>query len=175
MYISRTKQYHSRSNIYDQILKKNEQIYALIAICLSICPASVKHLDEAVQQVLREKYNDKMAKMASGDLGLYDELFAYACPKFITPCPPSFDGGDVIQEAFRLQLDLFLQEVSLSLSLHKGLYPPGCFIRGYTLSFNIPPVLGSRKGLYAVLQHTSRVGQSLAVACKAIGADDESP
>jgi hypothetical protein len=84
MYISRTKQYHSRSvsprllvhclteqlgpwfcnhlsgarpagvrrsNIYDQILKKNEQIYALIAICLSICPASVKHLDEAVQQV----------------------------------------------------------------------------------------------------------------------------
>jgi translation initiation factor 3 subunit L len=111
MYISRTKQYHSRSNIYDQILKKNEQIYALIAICLSICPASVKHLDEAVQQVLREKYNDKMSKMASGDLGLYDELFAYACPKFITPCPPSFDGGDVIQEAFRLQLDLFLQEV----------------------------------------------------------------
>lgn len=62
--------------------------------------------------MLREKYNDKMSKMASGDLGLYDELFAYACPKFITPCPPSFDGGDVIQEAFRLQLDLFLQEVS---------------------------------------------------------------
>lgn len=86
-----------------------------------------------MQQVLREKYNDKMAKMASGDLGLYDELFAYACPKFITPCPPSFDGGDVIQEAFRLQLDLFLQEVSYSFGLTRGYILPGCSARCYTL------------------------------------------
>lgn len=63
--------------------------------------------------MLREKYNDKMAKMAVGELSLYDELFSYACPKFITPCPPSFEDPsvNVNQEAFRLQLSLFLDEV----------------------------------------------------------------
>lgn len=113
LYIQRTKQYHQRSVIYDQILKKNEQIYALVAICLSICPASVKFLDEGCAQVLREKYNDKMVKMAAGEIALYDELFSYACPKFITPCPPSFEDPtvNVNQEAFRLQLGLFIDDI----------------------------------------------------------------
>lgn len=51
MYIQRTKQFHQRTQVYDQILKKNEQIYALVAVCLSICPASVKFLDESCAQV----------------------------------------------------------------------------------------------------------------------------
>jgi translation initiation factor 3 subunit L len=113
LYIQRTKAYHQRTAIYDQVLKKNEQLYALVAVCLSICPASVKFLDEGCAQVLREKYNDKMVKMAAGEVALYDELFSYACPKFITPCPPSFEDPsvNVNQEAFRLQLGLFLEEV----------------------------------------------------------------
>lgn len=113
MYIGRTKQFHARSPGYEQILKKNEQLYALLAICLSICSHPVKFLDEGVSQALREKYNDKMTKMAAGDLALFDELFSYACPKFITPCPPSFEDPNVNfnQEAYRLQLKCFLTEV----------------------------------------------------------------
>jgi len=35
-YIGRTKQYHTRSYQYDQILKKNEQMYALLAVAASL-------------------------------------------------------------------------------------------------------------------------------------------
>ena len=37
-YIGRTKQYHTRSYQYEQILKKNEQMYALLALSVSLSP-----------------------------------------------------------------------------------------------------------------------------------------
>jgi translation initiation factor 3 subunit L len=93
LYIYKTKQYHQKSPQYEQILKKNEQMYALLAICLSLCP-QVKLVDETVNAQLREKYGEKMARMQRYDdeaFSLYDELFSYACPKFITPSAPSFE------------------------------------------------------------------------------------
>mmetsp|Transcript_15454 Transcript_15454/g.21320 ORF Transcript_15454/g.21320 Transcript_15454/m.21320 type:complete len:522 (-) Transcript_15454:322-1887(-) len=112
-YVMRSSVFLSTSVQYSQMVKKNEQMYALISICLSLCPAAVRFLDEGVSQTLREKYNDKMVKMASGDLLLFDELYTYACPKFITPCPPNFEDAscNYNQDAFRLQLNLFLDEV----------------------------------------------------------------
>ena len=50
------KHQHVRSAQYDQILKKNEQIYALLALVLALCPAAAKVLDETVNNTLREKY-----------------------------------------------------------------------------------------------------------------------
>jgi hypothetical protein len=93
LYILKYKQYHQNSPQYDQILKKNEQMYALLAICLSLCPQN-KLIDENVSTQLKEKYNDKMTKMQRYDdeaYAAYDELFSYACPKFITPSPPILD------------------------------------------------------------------------------------
>lgn len=93
LYIYKTKQYHHKSPQYEQILKKNEQMYALLAISLSLCP-QVKLVEETVNSQLREKYGEKMARMQRYDeevLALYDELFSYACPKFITPSAPSFE------------------------------------------------------------------------------------
>lgn len=93
LYILKYKQYHQKSPQYDQILKKNEQMYALLAICLSLCPQN-KLIDENVSTQLKEKYNDKMTKMQRYDdeaYAAYDELFSYACPKFITPSPPVLD------------------------------------------------------------------------------------
>lgn len=93
LYIYKTKQYHQKSPQYEQILKKNEQMYALLAICLSLCP-QVKLVEETVNSQLREKYGEKMIRMQRYDdeaFAIYDELFSYACPKFITPSPPSFD------------------------------------------------------------------------------------
>lgn len=111
-YINRAKQYHIRSPSYEQILKKNEQLFALLAICLSLCPQP-KLLDDTVHTALREKYSDKISKMSNGEESVFDELFSYACPKFITPCPPSFDDPsyNYNQEAYRLQLKCFLAEV----------------------------------------------------------------
>lgn len=93
LYIYKTKQYHQKSPQYEQILKKNEQMYALLAISLSLCP-QVKLVEETVNSQLREKYGEKMIRMQRYDdeaFAIYDELFSYACPKFITPSPPSFE------------------------------------------------------------------------------------
>ena len=38
------------------------------------------------------RYNEKMGRMVSGFDSTYEELFAYACPKFITAAPPNLDA-----------------------------------------------------------------------------------
>lgn len=68
-------------------------MYALLAICLSLCPQT-KLVEENVNTQLKEKYNDKMLKMQRYDdeaYAVYDELFTYACPKFITPSAPALE------------------------------------------------------------------------------------
>ena len=116
LYISRTKQYHTRSYQYEQILKKNEQMYGLLSICITLCPQRV---DENVHTILREKYSDKMQKMQKGDSQVFEELFHFACPKFVTPAPPPYSialedpmkAQNYNQDALRLQTKLFLNEV----------------------------------------------------------------
>ena len=55
MHLCRVKQFHSRTPQYDQILKKNEQMHALLAMTLALCPAAQKNLEESVMNQLREK------------------------------------------------------------------------------------------------------------------------
>ncbi|CAI5464155.1 unnamed protein product [Closterium sp. Yama58-4] len=117
--LSKAKQYHESLPQYDQILKKTEQMYALLAICLSLCPNG-KLLEESVNGQLREKFSDKIQRMQRGDEAVFDELFSFACPKFVTPAPPVEDGGEPVnynQDAYRLQLKLFLADVRSQLAL----------------------------------------------------------
>ncbi len=53
--VCRVKAHHARSAQYDQILKKNEQMFALLSITVSLCPAMNKLLDDNVLSLLREK------------------------------------------------------------------------------------------------------------------------
>lgn len=118
LYISRTKQYHTRSNQYEQMMKKSDQMYCLLAICISLCPQRV---DENVHATLREKFTDKMQRMQKGDAACFEEIFNFACPKFINPAPPpyaliiedyaKFVSLNTNQEAVRIQTKLFLDEV----------------------------------------------------------------
>lgn len=113
LYISRSKgQYSQSQNVYELVMKKNEQASALLAVAVALCPAH-KLVDESVSNVVRDKYGEKMIKMAQGDTDAYDELFSFACPKFITPSPPAYDDPNINynQEAYRLQLRMFLGEV----------------------------------------------------------------
>jgi translation initiation factor 3 subunit L len=117
LYINRTKQYHTRSYQYEQILKKHDQMYTLLAIAVSLCP---QRIDETVHAVLRDKYVDKMIKMQRGDETVFDELFSFACPKFITPAAPNYDEEqpqNYNQEAYQLQLKLFLVDVRQQMQL----------------------------------------------------------
>jgi translation initiation factor 3 subunit L len=117
LYINRTKQYHTRSYQYEQIVKKHDQMYTLLAIAVSLCP---QRIDETVHAVLRDKYVDKMIKMQRGDESVFDELFSFACPKFITPASPNYDEEspqNYNQDAYLLQLKLFLLDVRQQVQL----------------------------------------------------------
>ncbi|CAI4219116.1 unnamed protein product [Parascedosporium putredinis] len=84
IYVSRTKNFHKNAQ-YDSITKKNEQMYALIAICVAFHPT---RLDDTIHTALREKYGDQLLKLQRGgpeSLPIFEELFRTACPKFISP------------------------------------------------------------------------------------------
>ncbi|KAM0925181.1 hypothetical protein ACQ4PT_004370 [Festuca glaucescens] len=107
LYMLKYKEYHQKSPQYDLLLKKNEQMYALLAICLSLCPQN-NLIDENVSIELKGKYGTQMTKMLRCDgEKYYDELFSFACPKFIAASPSVFYN----QDTYRLQLKLFLAEV----------------------------------------------------------------
>lgn len=117
--ISKTKQFHEQSPQTDQIAKKNEQIFALLACCLALCPNG-RMVEESVSNQIRERLSDKVQRMQRGDESVFDEMFSFACPKFVTPAaPPSFDEPLVNynQDAYRLQLQLFLSDVRAQMAL----------------------------------------------------------
>ncbi|EDW69075.1 eukaryotic translation initiation factor 3 subunit L [Drosophila novamexicana] len=112
LYIQRTKQlYSTRSYQNDQINKQAEQMYHLLAICLVLHPQCI---DESIQQVLREKnYHDAMFKMQCGDLEVFKSFFVFACPRFVSPCPPAADAPmeDYVKDPMEHQLLVFMDEV----------------------------------------------------------------
>jgi translation initiation factor 3 subunit L len=117
-FIGRTKQYHQRSSQYDSMMKKTEQMYALLAVCVSLCPNRV---DEHVHTTLREKLGEKMLRMQRGEEPPYEELFSYACPKFIGLAAASHQGqhSDAIpaSDPYKHQLRLFMDEVRIEIAL----------------------------------------------------------
>ena len=104
-------------------------MYALLAIAVSLCP---QRIDENLHSVLKDKFRDKMARMqrryetrsavslisssasetaVSSDI---EELFSYACPKFISPCP--LVEGTQPLEPYNHQKSQFMNEVALQLN-----------------------------------------------------------
>ena len=54
-HIRRVKNFHQRSTQFEQILKKNEQMFALLALTAGLCPAATRVLDESVLNLLQDK------------------------------------------------------------------------------------------------------------------------
>ena len=51
-----------------------------------------QHVDEAVNSQLKERFQDKMTRLQKGEKKMFEDMFAYACPKFISPIPPDYDS-----------------------------------------------------------------------------------
>ncbi|EJD37675.1 hypothetical protein AURDEDRAFT_116753 [Auricularia subglabra TFB-10046 SS5] len=85
-FIGRMRQYHTRSYQYDQINKTADRMYALFALSVALAPGA--RPDDSVLAGARERFGEQTARVARGDAAACDELFGYACPKFIAP-----DGG----------------------------------------------------------------------------------
>jgi len=109
----RLRKYLPRMSCYAQVSKKQEQLYALLAICYSYCPRS-RLVDDGVLNTMKDTLGEKIQGMSKGDEAVFDELFTLACPKFVTPSEPSYTEtmANYSQDAFRLQLGIFLSEVS---------------------------------------------------------------
>ncbi|KAI0764991.1 eukaryotic translation initiation factor 3 subunit 6 [Fomes fomentarius] len=117
-FILRMRQYHTRSYQYDQINKTADRMYALFAICNALSPTRV---DDNISNIVKERYGEQFTKMSRGEEGIpaFEELFLYACPKFISANPPPYDDPDVLSayidtppvEPAQRHLSLFLSEV----------------------------------------------------------------
>lgn len=110
VYVSRTKNFQKNAQ-YDSITKKNDQMYALIALCVAFHPT---RLDDTIHTALREKYGEQFNRLQRGgpdSLPLFEELFRSACPKFISPTPPDFDNPEVNIDPVDHHLRIFMEEV----------------------------------------------------------------
>ncbi|KAH9920030.1 eukaryotic translation initiation factor 3 subunit 6 [Epithele typhae] len=117
-FILRMRQYHTRSYQYDQINKTADRMYALFAICNALSPTRV---DDNISNIVKERYGEQFSKMSRGEEGIpaFEELFLYACPKFISANPPPYDDSESLTaymaeppvEPAQRHLALFLSEV----------------------------------------------------------------
>ncbi|XP_043210586.1 eukaryotic translation initiation factor 3 subunit L-like, partial [Amphibalanus amphitrite] len=112
LYIQRTKQQlQGRGYQSEHMSKQTDKMYTLLAMCLVLHPQSI---DESVQSVLSEKYQERMLKMSRGDRKEFVDSFRHASPKFLSPVPPVQDGpimGVSPLEPQRQQLNVFMDEV----------------------------------------------------------------
>jgi translation initiation factor 3 subunit L len=115
----------------DQIMKKSEQMGALLMISVALSPQKV---DDSVMQNIKDKHYDKQQKLQKGDSNTFEELFNYTCPKFISPAPADWDSLDTFNpnEAHTRQLNLFLLEVQ-----QQQKFPD---IRAYMRLYSVMPV-----------------------------------
>jgi len=121
LYVQRTKtMFAAKSYQNDQINKQTDQMYTLLAICLTLHP---QRIDESLHTTLREKnYAEKINKMQRGELSEFEQCFTFSCPKFLSPVPPAydainFDADALHKEPLRLQLKVFMDEVQQQLML----------------------------------------------------------
>ncbi|KIM76905.1 hypothetical protein PILCRDRAFT_825908 [Piloderma croceum F 1598] len=120
-FILRMRQYHTRSYQYDQISKTADRMYALFAICNVLSPS---RLDDNISNIVKERYSEQLSKMSSRNseeaIPAFEELFLYACPKFMSANPPPYDDPAALSvllaaepqpDPARRHLGLFLADV----------------------------------------------------------------
>ncbi|QRV93297.1 eukaryotic translation initiation factor 3 subunit L [Ceratobasidium sp. AG-Ba] len=124
-FISRMRQYHTRSYQYDQINRTADRMYALLAMCNALSPS---RLDDAIMTNLKEKYGEQHAKMTKGTeegFAAFEELYTKSCPKFISSTPPPYHDQDLLSlyissppaEPLHRHLSLFLSDVRIQQSV----------------------------------------------------------
>lgn len=111
-YIHRTQNFHTRSSGYDMLVKKREQLFALLAIVMTLAP---QRIDESVQAELVQKFGELMQSLHRGESAAAADLFQKGCPKFVSPVAPRYEAEprvDVSHEPYKVQLKLFQKEVT---------------------------------------------------------------
>ena len=109
VFLASAKQSHTRSNQWELIVKKQDQMLSLLAMSLSLTARSPM---DGILEELREKHSDHLNRLRKGDSNAYEELFASSCPKFVSCVLPAIEGTtNTHLEAAKFQQNLFLKEV----------------------------------------------------------------
>mmetsp|Transcript_39825 Transcript_39825/g.58182 ORF Transcript_39825/g.58182 Transcript_39825/m.58182 type:complete len:586 (+) Transcript_39825:120-1877(+) len=121
----------------EQFTKLFERMTALLAILTHVCPTT-GIVDDSVLRAVRDKHGHQLSKIEAGEEG-YEDLFIFACPKFVSPAVPDYgqattsaaaaaassaggaggSGGPTGQDAYKLQVGQFMNEMSQQQTLRK--------------------------------------------------------
>lgn len=107
-----------------QFFKQLDRMLALLAILTHICPAGVAIENasrDSIGYMIRDKFGSQLLKIEGGEEG-YEDLFAYACPKFIDPAVPDYSKplpSSLNQETYNIQIRHFMNEMAQQQSLRK--------------------------------------------------------
>jgi translation initiation factor 3 subunit L len=85
----------------DLFNKNYDRMIALLAILTHIFPPAGL-VEDSVLRTIREKHGSALSKIDAGEEG-YEDLFVFACPKFVSPSN---------EDAYKLQVRQFMQELS---------------------------------------------------------------
>lgn len=80
-----------RPVMYEEVLKKNEQLFSLLAVTVALCPRAIRFLDDPVANQLMAKHRETLSALttAEGPDAVKDR-FQEACPRFINPDMPNY-------------------------------------------------------------------------------------
>jgi len=114
----------------DQFPKLLDRMIALLAILTHLCTSPVS-VEDSVARMVRERHGTQLSRIEAGEEG-YEDLFIFACPKFISPAVPSYQPSSLTtsstqssssaasgQDAYRLQVKHFMNEVVSQRSMRK--------------------------------------------------------
>ncbi|KAK6104573.1 RNA polymerase I-associated factor PAF67 family protein [Brugia pahangi] len=120
LYIQRTKsvqqqnQQQKKNFQYDVIGKTNEQLYHLLAICLTLQP---QRIDDSIQSQLYERTGERMNHMSNGNIDEFRLAFQQGCPKFLSPTTVVYEGSNQAKEPLLRQCNAFLEEIESQIML----------------------------------------------------------
>jgi translation initiation factor 3 subunit L len=110
----------------EQFNKLYDRMLALLAILTHVCPPSGL-VEDGVARAVREKYGGQLSKIEAGEEG-YEDLFIFACPKFIHPAVPDYSQASAPgaaatvsgpQDSYKLQVQHFMTEMSAQQTMRK--------------------------------------------------------
>ncbi|VEL32319.1 unnamed protein product [Protopolystoma xenopodis] len=120
---AKTQLLQLRPDVAEYVGKQADQMSALLGICLTLSPTP---LDQAIDQILKDKFAETLAKLQRMDLDEFVSSFELGCPKFISPETPSYVPSSGITsdaqhplslEPHRQQVELFKAEIAQQLNM----------------------------------------------------------
>ena len=111
---------------HEQFYKLYERMIALLGIVTHACPAQGL-VEDSIARIVRDKHGSQLSKIEAGEEG-YEDLFIFACPKFISPSVPPYElvmegaSGSVTSpmgDAYKLQVQHFMNEMASQQTMRK--------------------------------------------------------